>query len=237
MASKPDILSVSRNAVEDRLKFIEAAALDLSPQYFGIFKAQVLDSDPYIPLRYQNRVMTTLLLLYHLRDDVRRLSRAAGIERKHIEDFVSNSEAITLCIRAGDTWKHGLGGRENNATIGNGLIKVYKTTPGCAPRPESDAIVEGLPIVDADHGVRSSTSVVNAAIQEWGQFLNATFGIQLPQALQERVVRSSTSPILLKQDAVTVVPPGSVVAAPFPPSFVSTVVEDVHERVARTKKG
>ena len=141
----------AEQAIRERFTAIEAALKDLCPDAFGILTQQEIVGNKLLATRYQNRLMSMFLLIYHLRDDVRRLAKRRGFEEKIIDDFIRRAQPVSLCIRAGDTHKHGLGGRSKNATISNGLIKVVKAPKGTKPTPSSDVIIIGMMLVDSEN--------------------------------------------------------------------------------------
>ena len=220
----------AEQAIRERFTAIEAALKDLCPDAFGILTQQEIVGNKLLAARYQNRLMSMFLLIYHLRDDVRRLAKRRGFEEKIIDDFIRRAQPVSLCIRAGDTHKHGLGGRSKNATISNGLIKVVKAPKGTKPTPSSDVIIIGMMLVDSEHGVYHSQVVIEQAIGNWVQFLNNEFNLDLTDWLR-RCFPPRQGPIVpLSSRRRTTVPEGATVTLEFPEDLTQRLVDDVQKR-------
>ena len=171
-------IKVAANVIRDRFFSLRAALEDLKSSAFGVRPRAAWD-DPLLVVQYQNRAMTAFLHLYHLRDDARRLASRLGLDPVIVERFTEGSLPVQVCIRAGDTWKHGLGGRNRNATITNGLLLVIKYPPGTVHTPESDALVIGAHVVDVDHGSFSSDVIITDAIHDWIRLLASDLNLDL----------------------------------------------------------
>jgi len=220
----------AEQAIKDRFISIEAALSDLSPNSFGVLTRDVIEKDKLIQVRYQNRLMSMFLLIYHLRDDVYRLVKRRRLRKDIVEDLIKQSLPISLCIRAGDTHKHGLGGRSKSATITNGLIIVYKTPKGAGPTPNDKAIVIGMALVDNRHGVFHSHVVIEQAIRDWIGFLAKELQFDLKEWLKYCLPSISKQIVVLPPDAHTVVPEGSKVAFEFPKDLSKRMIRDVKRR-------
>jgi hypothetical protein len=86
-----------------------------------------------------------LINLYHLKDDARGLARAKGLSKVVVEEFCRKSAAVDLCVKAGDTYKHGVGGRAgNNAVIEYEV--VFHDRQGPEPQP-TDPVVNAVMLV------------------------------------------------------------------------------------------
>ena len=220
----------AKQRVLERFDEIEAALFDLRPTIFGIFSDQQLTDGSLIQRRYRNRLMSAFLLLYHLKDDVKRLAKRNNLAPTVVDDFVASSKWVTLCVRAGDTHKHGLGGRSRNATIPNGLLKVVKTVPGEPPSPKSDAIVIGMVIADADHGAFHSKSILDGALRDWVRFLEAQFKLDL-SSWELRCIPPKPSPIVrLHHGDNPSVPMGATLEMELPREIQVGVVADASRR-------
>ncbi len=224
----------ARDAIRDRFKSLRAAMTDLAPAAFGIRPHNEVQSDVSLPARYENRLVSAFLLLSHLRDDTRRLAKWTGVNSSVVNQFVDQSLAVRLCVRAGDTRKHGLGGRSRNATISNGLIYVVESTPGESPSPISDAMVVGMVLVDADHGTFHTHTVIVRAIHEWVDFLASELGLDLRQEVDAWLPRKEPDVVVRQGESNPTVPLGSTIAFEFPAEITEQLVADVKDRVDRT---
>ena len=178
--------------------------------------------------------MSAFLLLSHLRDDARRLAKRIGVDQSVVSSFVDRSLPVHLCVRAGDTQKHGLGGRSKNATISNGFICVIKSEPGQSPNSSSDTIVEGMVLVDAIHGVFHSHVIIKQAIHDWVNFLASELALDLQQEVDAWLPRKVPDYVIKQGDPRPTVPLGSVIGFEFPAEIAEKLVADVKERVDRT---
>ena len=214
----------------ERFDEIEAALFDLKPMEFGIFESQQLTEDGLIQRRYRNRLMSAFLLLYHLKDDVKRLAKRRNLSRSIVDDFVDHSLWVKLCVRAGDTHKHGLGGRSKNATFPNGLLKVVKTRSGEKSSPSNEAIVIGMIIADADHGVFHSKSIIEGALRDWAGFLSAKFNLDLSNWIAHCIPAKPGPTIELRHDAHPYVPLGATLTMELPQDLQKAIVSDAVKR-------
>lgn len=224
----------AREVIRHRFISLSAAMTDLAPAAFGVRPHNEIQSDVSLPARYENRLVSAFLLLSHLRDDVRRLAKRIGVNPSVVNQFVNQSLAVRLCVRAGDTRKHGLGGRSRNATISNGLICVVKSTPGEPPSPTNDAIVVGMVLVDADHGVFHSHRVIARAIHDWVDFLASELSLDLRQEMDAWLPRKEPDFIIEQDESNPTVPLGSTIQFEFPTELTEQLVDDVKSKVDRT---
>jgi hypothetical protein len=225
---------VAAQAIRDRFFSLRAALEDLKPGAFGVKPRSAWD-DPLLAAQYQNRVKTAFLLLYHLRDDALRLARRLGIDVAVVHRFIKDSLPIQLCIRAGDTWKHGLGGESRNATITNGLLLVIKYRPGTVPTPDSDARVIGAHVVDADHGSFSSDVIITDAIHDWIRLLATDLNLDLASEVAGWLPRRPPSDaIVIPPGEHPSVPEGSYLVIPLPQEATAPFAEDLRRRLEET---
>lgn len=233
----PDAASkttAARDALRARFTSIRVALDDLTPSAFGVRAHEEFQDNRLFVEKYQNRLVSAFLLLSHLRDDARRFAKRCGIDISLINAFVNRSLAVRICIRAGDTRKHGLVGRSKNATISNGLICVVKSPPGEEPNLKSDAIVIGMVLVDAVHEVFHSHVVMDQAIRDWVDFLASELILDLRAEIEPWLARRSPMTMVSLEDQNATVPPGSVVGCEFPSEFAEALIQDVKKRVERT---
>jgi len=216
--------------ITERFDEIEAALFDLNPGEFGIFQSQQLTEDSLIARRYRNRLMSAFLLLYHLKDDVQRLAKRRKLSPSIVKDFVDHSLWVKLCVRAGDTHKHGLGGRSRNATFPNGLLTVVKTRSGENRSPSDEAFVIGMIIADADHGVFHSKSIIEGALRDWAGFLSTNFNLDLSSWIARCIPARPGPTIELRHDAHAYVPLGATLTMEIPQDLQKAIVLDAAQR-------
>lgn len=222
---------MAAQAIRDRFFSLRAALEDLKPRALGVRPRSAWD-DPLLVAQYQNRVMTAFLHLYHLRDDVLRLARRLELDVKVIHRFVNGSLPISLCIRAGETSKHGLGGHSRNATITNGLLLVIKYAPGTVPTPESDTIVTGAHVVDVDHGTFSSDTIITDALHDWIRLLASELSLDLTSEVEGWLPRRPPSDAIFIPSGVHAsVPEGSYLVMPLPQEAAAPFVQDLPRRL------
>jgi len=214
----------------ERFDEIEAALFDLRPEEFGIFKTRQLAEDCLIQRRYCNRLMSAFLLLYHLQDDIRRLAKRRNVSHSIVDDFVDNSLWVKLCVRAGDTHKHGLGGRSKNATFPNGLLQVVKNRSGEKPSPNSEGIVIGMIIADADHGIFHSKSIIEGALRDWVGFLASQFNLDLSSWAARCIPAKPGPTIKLRHGEHPNVPLGATLTMELPSDLQSAIVSEAVKR-------
>jgi hypothetical protein len=217
----------------DRFDEIEAALLDLKPREFGVFRVQDLIGGGLIERRYSNRLMGVFLLLYHLQDDVKRLAKRKRLTGDPVSAFTDQSLWVKLCIRAGNTHKHGFGGRSRNATYSNGLLYVVKIKSGekpSQPSPNSEAIVIGMIVADADYGVFHSQSIIEGALHDWAHFLSVQCGLDLSCWLSRCVPAKQGPTVRLQHSDHPDVPLGATVVMEIPTELTNVARRDAARR-------
>src|SRR5687768_10787701 len=106
--------SQAERAVIDRLHDIDAALADLIPSRLGYTTGRSLLTDRTTGRTHRNRVAILLLGISHLRDDAVALAHQLGKPKELVYDYCNTSQAISLCVKAGNTYKHGVGGQHQN---------------------------------------------------------------------------------------------------------------------------
>ena len=220
----------SEQQIIDRLAEIEAALADLQPSAFGIHPVKDLGADGLVQRQYKNRLQAAFLLLYHLQDDVKRFAKRKGGNKQAVNDFVAKSLWVKLCVRAGDTHKHGLGGRSKNATIVHGLIYVVKTDEAKSPSPASDAIVVGMTVADADYGTFPSQRILEGALLDWVQFLSAEYKLDVSDWLSRCIPKGTGPEIQISPGENPTVPLGSTLTFELPKNLRDLAQGDAAKR-------
>jgi hypothetical protein len=163
----------------DRFRGIEAALHDLRPEQFALATAPERAGDRMSFDVHRNRVAVLLINLYHLKDDARGLARARGLGKELVEELCRNKVAVDLCVKAGDTYKHGVGGRAgNNTVIGYEVLVCHQEGP--EPQP-TDAVANTLMLVVDNGGEQHQSDLLAAeALRDWAAFLEGTLRMTLP---------------------------------------------------------
>jgi len=230
MTTNPKI-EKAKQAIIERFVSIEAALEDLSPRAFGNLTRELVEQDKLLKAKYENRLMSIFLLIYHLRDDVYRLADRIGCRKDIVDDFINRSLPVALCIRAGDTHKHGLGGRKRNSMITNGLLMVYRTPKGAKPSKTDKVIIIGMVLVDGKHGVFHSQVVIEKAIRDWNKFLDEAFKIDFSDWLKQCLPGGDNEVIKISTESHATVPQGATLVFDFKQDLTSRLVEDLNTRV------
>jgi hypothetical protein len=164
--------------INERLRNIEAALHDLRPSQFGGTSDERARDRMAIGV-HRNRVFTLLINLYHLKDDACGLARARGLDKEVVEAFCRDTTAVDRCIKAGDTYKHGRGGRSKNNTLIAYEVQAIEQQ-GAGPLTTDPIIGAFMLVVDKDGVPHQSDLLAGEAIREWARFLETTLGATLP---------------------------------------------------------
>jgi hypothetical protein len=162
--------SFDEQIIRDRLRSTLAGFSDLKPNLIGPGTASEWAADASADDRFRLRIGSLLLEIYHLKDDVRGYARRKGLGDKAVEDFCNRSRPIRLCIQAGKTRKHGLGGHEKNNTVLEFPVPVLSQQ---ASQPQPDDPVVGVLMLLVDEGGQTHQADLLAAeaMRDWITFL------------------------------------------------------------------
>jgi hypothetical protein len=197
--------------IVDRLRTIEAALHDLNPTQFRQETGWTRATDPMAFQVHRNRVALLLLNLYHLRDDARGLARRRGLDQASVDSFCDSSAAISLSIKAGDTYKHGIGGRTGNNTVIEYEVVICRQD-GHEPRP-TDPVVNVVKLIIDENGEPHQSDVLAVeALRDWLQFLEHQLGLDMNEWRQ-------------KWDQSAMPPGMSVYSCALPPGFLRQAKE------------
>lgn len=202
--------------IVNRLRDIDAALHDLSASQFAGQAAGDRLPDPRSCGVHRNRVAILLLNLYHLKDDARGLARKKGLGKNLVDDFCDKSNSVALCVKAGDTYKHGVGGRDGNNTVIEYEVVVCEQK---GPKPEpSDSIISAfMLIVDENGEPHQSDLLAQEALWDWIEFLEDKLGMNLPEWRE----KWRKKPL----------PPGhSIYVGPLPPALLQLIKDKAAER-------
>ncbi len=170
--------------IVERLRAIEAALHDLDPTQFRQETGWTRATNPIAFRVHRNRIALLLLNLYHLRDDARGLARRKGLDQASVDGFCNNSAAISLSIKAGDTYKHGIGGRAGNNTVIE-YEAVICRQDGNEPRPTDPVVNVVLLIIDENGEPHQSDALAVEALRDWLQFLEQQLGLDIDEWRQK----------------------------------------------------
>jgi hypothetical protein len=110
MMNDPTPLDHALNKVTRRLHAIEHAIDELAVAVYPEGKRTRANRPPGESQVLINRTATCILGIYHLKDDAKGVARTKGLPKDKVDLFVESSRAIDLCVKAGDTYKHGSAG-------------------------------------------------------------------------------------------------------------------------------
>ena len=168
----------AESKVRRRLRDIDAALADLSINRLGYRTAHEAVMDQTAFGIYRNRLAILMLSIYHLRDDVRGLARAKGFDKNYVDSFSSKSKAVNLCIKAGDTYKHGVGGRDKNNTVMEYSVLIAHQQ-GSTPSPQDHLVNHVFLVVDESGEPHQSDLLAMEAIKDWLKFLSTEMAMDV----------------------------------------------------------
>jgi hypothetical protein len=199
-------VGVAEGKVTERLSNIQAALHDLRPGQYTQETGGMRAADGLASGVHRNRVASLLINLYHLKDDARGLARAKGVSMDVVEEFCQKSTAVNLCIKAGDTYKHGVGGRDGNNTVIEYEVIVCNQE-GPEPKPSDQIVNVVMLVIDRTGEPHQSDLLAGEALRDWAAFLAGKLGMVLPDWLKTWL---QSAP-----------PPGhSVYSGPMPPELL-----------------
>src|SRR6266852_2390072 len=98
------------------------------------------------------------------------LARQRGLSKEVVEKFCRRSSPIRLCIQAGNTRKHGLGGRDKNNTVLEYTVLALDKQ-ACEPRPDDPVIGVLMLLVDETGQAHQADLLAAEAMRDWIGFL------------------------------------------------------------------
>ena len=224
--------SAATEAVLDRMAAVEAAVADLRDPAitFPLYAETKTGAFRY---KLQNRILTAALLLTHLEDAARRLAKRLGVSPADVSQ--PKSVALQILRRLSNSWKHGLGGKQADGAVLNGILMVQRRESANAARPAPDATVHvvGMMVGDSQEGACPSSNVIDNAIKYWGALL----AIWVPEAADwaNRCVLKPKGPVIqLKSDGANAAPAGATVVMEVSPELSDKFSKDVKRRIAKS---
>lgn len=163
-----DALTKAIDKIRSRLESIDAALTDLAalPNTHptgGALTKVACDV-------HKNRLASLILCISHLKDDAKGLARLRGLNKKAMDNFVASSPAISLCIKAGDTYKHGVGGRSGNSAVMEYEVH-FMERKGDKPKTDDPLIGLAMLLVDEKGEPHQSDLLAKEALRDWLPFL------------------------------------------------------------------
>jgi len=208
-----DKLTKAKDKIRARLESIDAALADLAvlvhthPTGGALSK---MDIDIH-----RNRLASLILGIYHLKDDAKGLARLKGLDKKAVDDFVASCPAVSMCVKAGDTYKHGVGGRGGNSMVMGYEIHFMKRK-GDKPSIDDPLVGLAMLIVDEKGVPHQSDVLAKEALHDWLPFLRG-LGVDVSEREKKWQLHS--------------LPEGmSVYKGDLPPAFLKHLKEEAKKR-------
>lgn len=217
-------------ALNDRFLRIGAALSDLKISSQKILTVAQRKSDPHAASVYTNRLAAVLIGINHLKDDVKRLAKNVGSPTKDVEPFCKSSDPITLCAKAAETYKHGLGGRASNNTVIKEMV-VIKSPQGIEPSDESETAIAGALIVDESGDSYDANIVCRNALIAWITYIKDQFQIDFTEWLNRAAPEPKGPRVTLPTGVKGVVSQGAVIDIPLPKSIRTAIKTESQTRL------
>lgn len=170
--AKPDAkkIDAARSALTGCLAGVESAVGRLRSDYHTIQNASTLENAQFSH-DFQNSTLMVALSLQRLEDASRRLIKRLRHDTKSFDKSLQSSIPILVTGRLANSWKHGLGGQQMNATVLNGIASIRR---GDGYRDESGqerVRVIGMMVADSEYGTFVSTQLFELAVRHWALLL------------------------------------------------------------------
>lgn len=218
------------DALNDRLRRIGAALSDLKISSQKILTVAERHSDPHAAHVYTNRFAALLIGINHLKDDVKRLAKNVGRPTKDVDSFCRSCAPITLCAKAAETYKHGLGGRASNNTVVKELL-VIKSPQGAQPTDESETAIAGALIVD-EHGDSFDGNIVcRSALVAWVTYIKDQFQLDFTEWLNRAAPEPKGPRVTIAPGVKGAIPQGAVIYMPLPESVRNAIKTESQARL------
>ena len=166
----PQKIQAARESLLECLSGVEAAVGDLRTHGLCIELLSVVESPAFLQ-QLQNRILLVALSLQRIEGAARRLLKRLGEGTGQFEKALRSSVPIQLTNRLANSWKHGLGGQQNNATLLNGVFYVRRGDGFKDASGEERVHVLGMLVTDAIAGVSPSGTLFSLASRAWGAIL------------------------------------------------------------------
>ena len=226
--SRPEKIEVERTALVDCLAAVEAAVEDLQPRGLWIERASVVKT-PLFRHRLQNRILMAALTLQRLEAAAKRLAKRLGHDTQSFNRALGSSVPIQVTSRLANSWKHGLGGQNKNATFLNGVLAVARLDAPRDAASDERLVVLGMLIADSTGGAFASGTLLFSAVRQWGALLQPF----LPDepAWAERVFPEPKGPIVnIPQGVHAAVPPGATAVFAIPEELSAEMAKEAKRR-------
>lgn len=218
------------DALNDRFGRIGAALSDLKISSQKILTVAERNSDPHAANVYRNRLAVLLIAINHLKDDVKRLAKKVGTPTKDVESFCRSCAPITLCAKAAETYKHGLGGRASNNTVVKEVV-VIKSPQGAQPTDESETAIAGALIVDENGDSFDANIVCRSALVAWVTYINNQFQLDFTEWLNRAAPEPKGPRVTILPGVKGNVPQGAFINFPLPESLRNAIKSESQARL------
>jgi hypothetical protein len=230
-AVDPRKIEVARESLLEYLAGVEAAVSDLRTHGLGVEHASVVGRSDFIH-RLQNQIVLVALSLQRLEDAARRLLKRLGADTGQFEKALRSSAPIQLTKRLANSWKHGLGGQQNNATLLNGVLVAQRADRFRDASGEECIDVLGMMVTDPAVGASPSSTLFSLVVREWGVLLKEI--VPEAQSWAERLFPEPKGPrVGIPQGVKAVVPEGATVSFALPEKLRAEFAGEAKRRGAR----
>jgi hypothetical protein len=224
----PEKIATARAALADCLAGVEAAVQDLEPGGLFIERASVVDT-PVFRHRLQNRILLVALSLQRLEDATRRLLKRLSQDTQSFDRSLRSSIPIRVTSRLANSWKHGLGGQNRNATFLNAVLTVHRADGFPDADGQERVHVLGMLVTDAADGAFPSSTLLSFAVRHWGTLLQPV--LSDAPAWAERVFPEPKGSVVeLPQGVKAVVPLGATVVSALPDQLQKAMTTEAKRR-------
>jgi hypothetical protein len=221
-------LAAARTSLAESLASIEAAIATLRSSNHGVQYVSAIETKEF-QAQLQNATVMVALSIQRLEDASRRLSKRLGQDVQALNKLVRSSIPIQVTNRLANSWKHGLGGQNSNATILNGIVRVNRADGYRDPSGKERVHVAGMLIADAKYGTFVSVTLFQYATAHWATILkpiDATSSEWLAQMFPK-----PRGPVVdISNQSTPVVPVGSAVTLELPKHLRAMMQKDAKKR-------
>ena len=227
-APNPEKMQAARNSLVECLDVVESAIATLKSISQIVHPVSTIETQSF-KAQFASNTLMVALSLHRLEGATRRLLKRSALDVEAFNQALRSSIPIQITGRLANTWKHGLGGQNANATVLNGVARVDRADGYKDEQGRERALVVGMLVADAKYGTFVSMSVFQGAIEQWAAIL-APLNVD-STSWHERLLPKPKGPVVhVHRNASTVVPPGSTVLVELPTELMASLQEDAKNR-------
>jgi hypothetical protein len=179
--------------------------------------------------RLQNQIVLVALSLQRVEDAARRLLKRLGVDTGQFDKALRSSAAIQLTKRLANSWKHGLGGQQKNATFLNGVLVVRRADGFRDASGEERVDVLGMMVTDPATGASPSSTLFPLVVREWSVLLKEI--VPEAQLWAERLFPEPKGPrVEFPQGVKAAVPVGATVTFTLPEKLRAAFAAEAKRR-------